>query len=66
MTPRTSQPNCPANDDQAEAAGRRVPVIGQVGDGGVVTLFPGGREWLDAIQRRMGLRSTKGPLSPGQ
>lgn len=56
MTDRTSQPRRPANDDQAASAGRRVPVIGQVGHGGVVTFHPGGREWLDAVHHRLAAR----------
>lgn len=34
----------------------RVPVIGQIGDGGVVTFYPGGREYLDALHARIGQR----------
>ena len=58
MTARTVQPRRPANDDREAVAGRRVPVIGQVGDGGVVSFYPGGREWLDDVQRRLAARRT--------
>jgi len=58
MTDRTPQSQRPANDETPTTAGRRVPVIGQIGDGGVVTFYPGGREWLDDIQRRLAARRT--------
>lgn len=61
MTLRTFQPRSAANDHQAEVAVRRVPVIGQVGDGGVVTLYRDGREWLEAVQNRLAARSTECP-----